>query len=154
MKEFRSTTTWTEFEENARYHNKIKTTIKNIEFLGICGFWWSLGAVFSKDVGRSRTFSHSLAVLRFALHQKDISGSSRLPEATPRCISQTYNGPSGGGKKLLLEAKSLCDCERLRGLGASAWRCDGFLFSLVAAVFACWTLSNPGVLGSSGTRVV
>ena len=86
--------TWTEFEKTEdinRYHT-IETTIisimKRTELGGIWGSWWSLGCAAPRRLGTFMDFSqsfHNLRCLHFALHQKDISGSSRSPEVAPRC---------------------------------------------------------------------
>ena len=143
------------------------------------GFWWSLGCAPSRRLGTFMDFSqsfHSLRCLRFALHQKDISGSSLSPEVAPRCILRR--------KPAVWRWWSCSSRRRPRWLWKTAmaggldwemwWAFDVFCFLIlsyyittyyftyyfVAAVLFVerwdflWSVVSQGILGSSGTGVV
>ena len=164
--------------KNNRYHS-IQTTItwifesnERIWIGDIFSFWWSLGCAASRRLGTFMDFSqsfHNLRCLHFALHQKDISGSSRSPEVLPRCIlRRSKAGWRWWSCSSRRKLPWLWKTTEAGGLGWEMWWAfDGFCFLiwfycitiliivLYGGCFVCWTLRLP-VFGrqSMGLRVL
>ena len=156
--------------KNNRYHHSIQTTItwifesnERIWIGDIFSFWWSLGCAASRRLGTFMDFSqsfHNLRCLRFALHQKDISGSSRSPEAMPRCtMRRTLAKWRRWSCSSRRKPPSLWKTTKAGGLGWEMWWAfDGFCLLLLlylitsyyfmaAVLFVeCWTSHGEAMI--------